>query len=261
MKPKVSVITSVLNSADTVADTIESVLSQTYPNIEHIVCDGGSTDATLSVVDKYRRKYPEQIIVSSLKDHGIYQGMNRGIKLSSGDFIGFLNADDFFANSTILERLIDVLIKEDIDAVYGDVRYVSRRNILNSRRYYSSENFTPKKMLRGLMPAFPSFYCKRELYKRFGYYDTEFRLAADFDMMLRMIYLGKISTKYLPLECVVMRMGGASNATPSSFSTILREHLRSYKKHNIPTGFFNDISRYASKLLEFLSDYPENKRN
>lgn len=252
MKPKVSVVTSVLNSADTVADTIESVLSQTYSDIEHIICDGGSTDATLSVVDEYRRKFPGRIMVSSICDGGIYQGMNRGIELSSGKYIGFLNADDFYSSPHILETLVEHLENSDIDAVYGDVRYVSRIDILQPRRYYSSRHFTPRKMLRGLMPAHPSFYCRRELYDRFGKYDTDFRLAADFELMLRMIYLGHIKTEYVPLECVVMRMGGASNATPSSFATILAEHLHAYKKHNIPTGFFNDVSRYFGKLFEFI---------
>lgn len=247
---KVSVLTPVLNGEATIADAIESVLSQTYKDVEHIIADGGSSDKTLLIARKYADLYPDRIKIISGKDSGIYQGNNRALEIATGDVIGVLNCDDYFSGMDVLQTLIDRLRVSGADAVYGDVRYVGRHSKRRTVRYYSSASFNSQKMLRGFMPAHPSFYSYRELYNEFGNFDESFRLAGDFELMLRMIYKGAIKLHYVPKECVTMRWGGQSTQW-RNIMTILREHQRAYKKNGIHTTMLADASRYLSKITEF----------
>ena len=215
---KVSIITCTYNSAKTVADTIRSVNAQTYPNIEHIIVDGLSKDNTLEVIKQYAR---EKQIIKCEKDKGIYDAFNKGIRMASGDIIGVLNSDDFFTTDTIIEQVVNAFNKESIDAVYGDIHFINPDNLNKCVRYYSSKSFRPWMMRMGFMFAHPSFYVKREYYENLGLYKTDYKIAADFELLLRFVVKNKIKCKYLPLDFVTMRTGGASTEGIKSKNIIL----------------------------------------
>ena len=186
---KVSIITCTYNSGKTVADTIRSVNAQTYPNIEHIIVDGLSKDNTLEVVKQYAG---EKQIIKCEKDNGIYDAFNKGIRMATGDIIGVLNSDDFFTSDNIIEQVVNTFNKENIDAVYGDIHFVNPDNLNKCVRYYSSKNFRPCMMRMGFMFAHPSFYVKREYYENLGLYKTDYKIAADFELLLRFVVKNKI---------------------------------------------------------------------
>lgn len=248
---KISIITPVKNGALTIADAIESVLSQTYQNVEHIIVDGGSTDDTVKIARRYELLYPNRITILEGQDSGIYEGNNRGLRYATGDVIGILNCDDYFSQNDVLSTIVDRLTVTEADAVYGDVRYVRRHNKRHTVRYYSSAIFKPRKMLRGFMPAHPTFYCYRDIYEEFGLYDESFQISGDFEIMLRMIYKGGIKIHYIAKEFVTMRWGGASTKW-SNVAAILREHKRAYQKNDVRTTMIADASRYFYKIREFL---------
>lgn len=251
MKIKISVITATYNSAATIEDTLRSVLGQTYGNIEHIVVDGKSTDDTLAIVksyaDRYRRRGLELKWISE-PDRGIYDAMNKGINLACGEIVGLLNSDDFFTSPSVLERVAGEF--GNIDAVYGDIHYVMPGRLDKCVRYYSSKNFRRERMRMGFMPAHPSFYCRRDIYREYGLFDIDFKIAADFEQLLRLIYINKIRTRYIPLDFVTMRTGGASSSGFSSHRRIYAEHRRAYRKNNVPSNFFLESFRYLYKIVE-----------
>lgn len=218
---KVSVITATWNSAATLRDTIESVLAQTYPDIEHIIVDGGSTDGTIQLVREYEPRYNGRLRYVSEPDRGIYDAMNKGIGMATGEVVGILNSDDFYTSSDVVETLAGELAGSHADAVFGDIHFVEGEDLDKCVRYYSSAGFRRWKMLLGFMPAHPSFYCRKEVYSRFGLFSTSYKVAADFENLLRLIYVGKISIKYVPKDCVTMRTGGASTSGLASHRQIL----------------------------------------
>ena len=177
---KVSVITATYNSGTTLRDTLESVLAQTYPDIEHIVVDGGSTDNTMELVREYEPRYNGRLRYVSEPDKGIYDAMNKGIGMATGEVIGILNSDDFYTSADTVETLIGELERLKVDAVFGDIHFVDSDNLGKCVRYYSSAGFRRWKMLLGFMPAHPSFYCRKEAYERFGLFKTFYKVAADF---------------------------------------------------------------------------------
>ena len=178
---KISVITATWNSAGTLCDTMESVLSQTYPDIEHIIVDGGSTDETMRLVREYEPRYGGRLRYVSEPDKGIYDAMNKGIGMATGEVIGILNSDDFYTSPDTVETLAGELERNHVDAVYGDIHYVDDKDLDKCVRYYSSAGFRRWKMLLGFMPAHPSFYCRKEVYERFGLFSTSYKVAADFE--------------------------------------------------------------------------------
>ena len=213
---KISVITATWNSAGTLCDTMESVLCQTYPDIEHIIVDGGSTDETMRLIREYEPRYDGRLRYVSEPDKGIYDAMNKGIRMATGEVVGILNSDDFYTSPDTVETLVGELERNHVDAVYGDIHYVDDKDLNKCVRYYSSAGFRRWKMLLGFMPAHPSFYCRKEVYERFGLFSTSYKVAADFENLLRLIYVGKISVKYIPKDCVTMRTGGASPDWPAT---------------------------------------------
>lgn len=249
---KVSVITATWNSAATLRDTLESVLRQTYPDIEHIIVDGNSADGTMDLVLEYEPRYNGRLRYISEPDKGIYDAMNKGIRMATGEVIGILNSDDFYTSPDTVERLVDELVTDHVDAVYGDIHYVDDKDLKKCVRYYSSEGFRRWKMLLGFMPAHPSFYCRKEAYERFGMFKTSYKVAADFENLLRLIYVGKISTKYIPMDCVTMRTGGASTSGLASHKKILADHVRAYKENHVPSNAFLDSLRYIYKVIELV---------
>lgn len=250
---KVSLITVTYNSGATLKDTIESVLSQDYNNIEYIIIDGKSTDNTLNIIQKYEPLFSGRIKYISEKDNGLYDAMNKGIMKATGDIIGILNSDDFFTTNNIITQITNAFKKNSsIDAVYGDIHFVNPNDLNKCVRYYSSRIFKRSLMRLGFMPAHPSFYIKRECILKYGLYKTHYKIAADFEFLLRTIFVHKIKTLYLPIDMVTMRTGGASTAGLKSYKQIMREHLKAFKENHVFTNRMILSLRYIYKITGIL---------
>ena len=252
MNLKISIITATFNSDSTVRDTFESILRQSYQNYEVVVKDGGSKDNTLDIIREYEPRFEGKMRWVSSPDKGLYDAMNQGIAMASGDVVGILNSDDFYTSDTILECIASAFGKKDIDAVYGDIHFVDCSNLKKCVRYYSSKPFRRGWMRLGFMPAHPSFYCKKEVYDKYGAFDTSFKIGADFESLLRFIFVNRIKTTYLPLDFVTMRTGGISTSGVSSHKQIMKDHLKAFKKNGVYTNAFILSLRYFYKIYEVL---------
>ena len=253
---KVTIITVVYNQGETIAMTINSVLAQTYSNIEYIIIDGGSTDKTIDIIRQYEPMFHGEMHWISEPDQGIYDAMNKGIAMASGDIIGMLNADDFYSANDILEKVVTAFVEhEDIDGVYGDVHFVRPNNLTQTIRYYSSKSFTRSKMKFGLMPAHPSVYLKKDVYNRLGNFNIKYKIAADFDLLLRYIYIYHINLQYLNMDFITMRTGGVSTASLCNRIMIMKEHLQIFKDHGIKNNFLRLSLRYFSKIRELFPHF------
>lgn len=246
---KISIITVSYNSESTIRDTILSVLSQTYPGIEYIVVDGASTDGTLRIINEYRDRINTVI---SEPDKGIYDAMNKGIRSATGDFVGILNSDDFFAAPDIIEGLVAFLQKNPgWDCSYSDVVYVKRDKPDKIVRLYSSKNFTPRRLHFGLMIPHAGFYAKRNLFERFGYYKLGYRVAADFELMARFMKSGAVFGRY-PRVMVKMRSGGISS---SGFFWRIHQNfeiVRACRENGIKTNIMFLLFKIPSKFMSFI---------
>lgn len=247
-----SIITVTFNSGKTIRDTIESVLKQSYLNYEYIIKDGGSNDNTIEIVNEYAPLFGDKLKVISMPDKGIYDAMNKGIEMASGDIIGFLNSDDFYTSDDVLATIVEAFKMNDIDATYGDVHFVKDGDLERCVRYYSSALFIRRYMRLGFMPAHPSFYCKKSIYKKYGSFDTSYKIAADFENLLRIIFIGRIRTLYIKKDFVTMRTGGASTAGLRSRRQIMKEHLSGLKKNGIYSNVFLLSLRYFYKIYELV---------
>ena len=247
---KISIITATFNSASTVKDTFESVLAQKYKNIEYIVVDGLSNDNTVDIIKEYEPRFNGRMRWISEKDKGLYDAMNKGIAMATGDVVGILNSDDFYTSNDAIAVIAEAMNDKSIDAVYGDIHFVNDDNLNKSVRYYSSAIFKRSLMRIGLMPAHPSFYCRREVYNRYGTFDTSYRIGADFESLLRYIYINRIQTKYIKKDFVTMRTGGASTNGFSSRWQIMQDHIRAMKSHGIKSNIFILSLRYPYKIYE-----------
>lgn len=248
---KVSLITVTYNSDKTLLDTINSVLAQTYENIEYIVVDGLSKDKTVDIIREYEPQFAGRMKWISEKDSGLYDAMNKGIRMATGDVVGILNSDDFFTSNDVIEKVV-AGFTQDTDAVYGDIHFVNPDNLQRCVRYYSSKIFKRSLMKMGFIPAHPSFYCRKECFEKFGYYKTDYKIAADFDLLLRFIYVHQIRIKYLPVDMVTMRLGGASTDGWKSRLVMMNEHLRSFKENGVKTNCFWLSLRYFYKITEYI---------
>ena len=249
IRPKVSLITVTYNSEQTLPDTIKSVLSQTYTEIEYIIIDGLSTDGSREIIESFGNRISKFI---SEKDSGIYDALNKGIKIATGKIIGILNSDDFFHNDKVIERLVSEFNENEIDAVYGDVQFVNREKTSKIVRYYSSKRFNLQRFKYGILPAHPSFYAKRELFEKYGYYNTNYKIAGDFELLIRFLFTHKVKTKYIPMSFVSMRTGGISNKSFVSKITLNREIARACRENGINTNYLYIYSKYLFKIFEFL---------
>lgn len=247
-KLKISIITVSYNSAVTIKDTIESILSQDHENIECIIIDGGSTDGTLEVV----RKYSDRIsyFVSELDD-GIYDGMNKGIQAATGDIVGILNSDDFYPNSYVISNVAKTFVNQDCDAVYGDLVYVKENDTSKIARYWQSGEYTIKKIKNGWMLPHPTFFVKKEMYDRHGYYNTDLKSAADYEMILKLLYKKNISVFYIPMILVKMRMGGASNSSIMNRIRANKEDGLAWTKNQLNKPLFVRIKKPLQKIRQF----------
>ena len=252
---KLSLITVTYNSGETLACTIESVLSQSYPNIEYIIVDGASKDQTVSIIMEYEPKFHGRMKWISERDKGLYDAMNKGIRMATGEVVGILNSDDFFTTNDVLQQVADAFeANQELDAVYGDVHFVHPDNLEKCVRYYSSKIFKRELMIMGLMPAHPTFYLKKECFEKFGLYKTDYRIAADFEFLLRVIYKKNIRMQYLPLDMVTMRTGGASTSGLESHKRIMKEHLRAFRENGIHNNAFVLSLRYPYKIWELVKN-------
>ncbi len=246
---KFSIITVTLNNKDTVKKAVESVVNQTYADIEHIIVDGYSYDGTLHELAPYKDKI--DLIISG-KDKGIYYALNRGIKNASGDIIAFLHADDFYADSGIIERIADRFKSEKCDSVYGDLVYVRENG--KTLRYWRAGEFERNKIKNGWMPPHPAFFVKKNIYAEHGVFNTKYHVAADYDLMLRFLWKYNISTSYLPEVCVNMRVGGKSNKNLKNIFNKSREDYQIIRKQKVG-GIKTLLIKNFSKLSQFVSHY------
>ena len=245
---KVSIITSVYNNEKTIEDAIKSVLSQTYPNIEYIVVDGASKDGTVDVIKKYEDKISTFV---SERDKGIYDGLNKGVSLATGDIIAFLHSDDIYENENIITEVVEHFKSTKTDSIYGDLVYVDKEDTSKIFRYWKSGEYTFKKLSNGWMPPHPTFFVKKEFYDKYGKFDLDFGIAADYDFMLRMLGKYKISTSYLPKVLYKMRVGGASNRSLKNIIQKSREDIKALNNNNIG-GIHTIILKNLSKIPQFL---------
>lgn len=242
---KISIITVVWNNAATIKDAIESVLSQTYDNIEYIIIDGASTDGTVEIIKSYGDKIAAFV---SEPDRGLYDAMNKGIALATGDIVGILNSDDFYINSHVLEDVALAFEQSQCDALFADLVFVHPANLEKVVRYYDSSHFSPEKFAYGWMPAHPTFFVKRWAYERHGVFRTDLKIAADFDILARFLYTHQLKYVYLDKVLVKMRLGGVSTS-PSSLWINNMEQVRVCKDNGINTNIFKIMSRYPRKIL------------
>lgn len=247
---KVSIITAAFNSVQTLEDTVKSVLEQTYSNIEYIVVDGGSTDGSLNVVRRYEQQFCGRMKWISEKDRGIYDAMNKGIRMATGDIVGILNSDDYFTRKDVIERMVDSFDKE-LDAVYGDIHFIRDGQPDKCIRYYSSKRFSPMWLRFGFMPAHPSFYCRREVFDRAGLYKTDYAIGSDYEMMVRLFLKFQIKTKYLPMDFVTMRTGGTSTRNVKSRLTLIKDDVRGCRENGFYTNSLMISVKFLYKLFEF----------
>jgi glycosyltransferase len=245
---KVSIITVVYNNKNTIKDAIESVLNQTYKNIEYIIIDGGSTDGTVDIIKSYGDKIDKFI---SEKDNGIYDAMNKGLKLATGDIVGILNSDDFYASNDVIERVVKEFIEKKVDSVYGDLVYVNAKNTDKIVRYWKSKPFKEGLFQKGWHPAHPTFFVKKEIYDKYGVFNLNFKIAADYELMLRFLEKHKISSSYIPEVFVKMRVGGESN---QSIKNIIKANLESYKawkENDLQISPIRMLAKPLSKVLQY----------
>lgn len=241
---KVSIITVVWNNKDTIRDAIESVLNQTYKDIEYIIVDGASSDGTIEIIQNYGDKITKFV---SEPDNGLYDAMNKGIRLATGDVVGILNSDDCYIDEFVIEKIVKIFEEKEVDSVFADLVYVKPDNLENIVRYYDSSKGFPNKFQYALYPAHPTFFVKRWVYEKYGLFKTDYKIAADFDLMARFLYTRKISFSYLKEPIIKMRMGGVSTSLSSIWINSL-EQLRVCRENKIKTNIFKILLKYPSKL-------------
>jgi glycosyltransferase len=249
---KVSIITAVFNSKPHIETCMRSVLSQTYRNIEYIIIDGGSTDGTIEIIKKYGNKVTKWI---SEPDNGIYDAMNKGIRKASGDVIGILNADDIYANDKVIEKVADMFIQNEVDSCYGDLLYVDKNNTDKIIRYWKSQPYRDVLFKRGWMPPHPTFFVKKEVYEKYGYFNADFKIASDYELMLRFLEKHKISTFYIPEVLIKMRLGGMSNRSLKNLFIKSSEDYRAWKVNDLKGGFYTILLKNISKIPQFFKRY------
>ncbi|MFC1868747.1 glycosyltransferase family 2 protein [Thermodesulfobacteriota bacterium] len=248
---KISIITVVYNNKDIIQDAMSSVLTQKYDDLEYIIVDGASTDGTIDVIKDVAEGHPERSIkFISEKDAGIYDAMNKGIRLATGDIIGMLNSDDFYINNDVISRVVNEFVKKKVDTVFADLVYVRADNLDKIVRYYDSANFHPEKMAYGWMPAHPTFFTKKKIYEQYGLYKDNYQISADYELIARFLYKNNVSYSYMPRVLIKMRMGGASTRSFKSSWILNKEVLRACAENGIKTNIFKVLSKYPSKALQ-----------
>lgn len=246
--PKISIITVCYNSQSTIRNTIDSISSQDYHNVEYIVIDGASDDWTLRVIDCCRDRIDYLI---SENDEGIYNAMNKGISVATGDIIGILNSDDFYPNSKILSKVARSFVESDCDCLYGDLVYVNKSDTSKVVRYWKSGIFSIDKLDEGWTLPHPTFFVKRSVYNKYGFYNTDLKTASDYEMILRLLYKYRLNVVYLPEIMVKMRMGGESNKSFWNRVNANKEDGVAWTKNQLNRPMFVRFKKPLKKLRQF----------
>jgi len=243
---KISIITSVYNNKEHISEAIDSVLNQTYPNKEYIIIDGASTDGTVDIIKSYGNKIDKFI---SEEDEGIYHGLNKGIELATGEIICFLHSDDFYLHNNVLDKVVEVFKTKNCDGVYGDLIYVDPKDTNKVIRYWNSGEFKYNNLKQGWMPPHPALFLKKSVYQRFGLYDTNFQISADYNFMLRILSNKNTTMCYLSNVLYVMRIGGVSNKNLKTILKKTKEDLLALKN--------NDIGSVCALLKKNIKKIPQ----
>lgn len=247
---KLTLITATYNSATSIKNCLDSVASQDYNDLEYLIIDGKSTDDTLNIVKEYQQKYPYIKLISE-KDYGIYDALNKGIQFASGDVIGFVHSDDLLANNHILSDLVKQLKTGQLDGVYGDLQYVDKVDLNKVIRLWKSCAFKPSLLKQGWMPAHPTLFLKKEVYEKHGLFDLTYKIAADYDFMLRILKDDSLKFGYLPKVITKMRLGGASNRSLKNIIQKTKEDYRAILSNQVG-GIFSILRKNTSKIKQFI---------
>jgi glycosyltransferase involved in cell wall biosynthesis len=245
---KISIVTPTYNSSSTIKDTLESIKMQDHADIEHIIVDGLSEDDTVHIVSTYT--HVTRII--SEKDHGIYDGMNKGIRSATGEIVGVLNSDDFYDNAQVLSAVADIFNDKDCDAVYGDLQYVDKEDVTKVVRHWHAGKYSPEAFKWGWMPPHPTFFVRRSLYEKFGVFNLDMRTAADYELMLRFIHKHNIKLEYIPSVLVKMRTGGVSNKGILSRLRANREDKQAWITNGLQPFWFTLYMKPIRKISQFI---------
>lgn len=253
---RISVITVTYNSAKTLRDTIQSVLNQNYADYEYLVIDGGSKDNTVEIIKEYEPKFGGRMKWVSEKDKGMYDGINKGIRMATGDVVGIINSDDFYHRTDIFD-IINKAFEEDKDvqAIYGDVRFVNPDNLEKTVRYYSSKHWKPWRFRFGFMPAHPTFFTYKENFEKYGYYQYDYHIAADYELLIRHLYTNKVPAKYIPVDFMKMRTGGRSTNGWKANVLLNKEIVRACKENGIWTCMPLLFLKYFIKVFELIKTH------
>lgn len=247
---KISIITVVYNGEKTIRDTLESVLTQTHPDVEYIIIDGNSGDSTLQIIQSYGDRIHR---VVSEPDKGIYDAMNKGIEMATGEVVGLLNADDLYASPEVLADVARTFTGTQADAVYGDLVYVAQDDMTQIRRTWKAGTYRVGSFLWGWMPPHPAFFLKKEKYLKYGNFRLDMRSAADYELMLRMIHKNGIQLSYIQKTLVRMRVGGVSNSTLKNRWIANRNDLRAWKVNGLQPYLFTVLLKPVRKILQFFT--------
>jgi glycosyltransferase len=250
---KVSIITVCYNREKFIKSTIDSVLNQNYENIEYIVVDGESKDSTMDIVRSNEPYFKGRMKWISEPDNGIYDAMNKGIKMATGDVVALLNSDDIYQNEKIISNVVYDFQRRGSDAVYGDLVYVNQNNTNKIIRYWKSGRYKKKSFKYGWMPPHPAFFVKKAVYDKFGLYNLNLKVAADYEFMLRTIYKGGIKITYLPCVLVKMRLGGVSNASLLNRLLANKEDRKAWRMNNLKPYFFTTWLKPIRKIPQYLN--------
>jgi glycosyltransferase involved in cell wall biosynthesis len=246
---KISIITVTFNSAATIEQTILSVIKQTYKDIEYIIVDGASADGTTEIIDKYRNKIQKFI---SENDKGLYDALNKGLKLATGDVIGILHSDDFYTSENVVREYAEMFMNKDCDAVYADLYYVNKDHPDKIIRRWKSGNYSKNAFLNGWMPPHPTLFVRKWVYEKFGGFNLELKSAADYEIMLRMIHVNKIKLCYLQEFTVKMRVGGKSNVSVLNRLRANLEDRMAWKINGLKPRFYTLYLKPLRKVFQFL---------
>lgn len=257
---KVSVITVCRNSEKWIRFAMKSMLQQTYAPAEYLVVDGGSTDGTVDIIKSFEQAFEGRLRWISEPDKGLYDAVNKGLRMSTGTIVGLLHADDFFAASDILARVASAFGDGTVDAVFGDVRFVRDQDLSRTVRYYSSRRFAPWMLRFGFMPAHPSFYARRDVFERIGHYRTDYRLSADYELLIRFFWVHRLRYRYLGFVTTMMRMGGLSTRSPRSTYILNKEIVRACRENGIYTNLPMLTLKYLLKVSELVHTHDRVQR-
>ncbi len=248
---KISIITATYNSGATLKSSMLSVLHQSFQNIEYVIIDGNSTDETLELVKQHQIQFPQiDFKIQSEPDSGIYDALNKGVQLATGEVIGFVHSDDILAENQTLSMLVNQFKKENLDGIYGDLQYVDRNNIASVSRYWKSNLFNASLLKKGWMPAHPTLFLKKEVYQKHGLFNVNYKIAADYDFMLRILKDDDLKFGYLPQVITKMRVGGTSNRSIKNIIQKTKEDYRAVRSNNIG-GWLVVFRKNISKLKQF----------